>query len=160
MFNRFELIRRVKCHFFRVPSIAAVHDSSMNVSRSSAAVCGSSLDEAAAAVCKKNLDASAIVTKQEKVDVNDEAAAATKKKTLDSLVSNKIETQLLTDSAMMAIDNFCENRLIVGVNQQRKQQPSPTSSSSMSPLVASSLANMPTRIEFVTSLLKPDMKVN
>lgn len=108
---------------------------------------------------KSSLETSVVVTKQEKIDVS-EASIARKSPVptvSDSLGSKSSkETQLLTDSAMMAIDDFCETRACDSTTVNRTVSIQKKSTSS--PYLASNFS-IPTRIEFVSSLLKPDMKV-
>lgn len=72
---------------------------------------------------------------------------------------NSKETQLLTDSAMMAIDDFCETRALDANTTTVNRTVSNPKKSTSSPYLANSLS-IPSRIEFVSSLLKPEMKVS
>ena len=97
-------------------------------------------------------ETSVLINKENKATNNSITTTREVKKEAIDKVTNSLETQLLTDSAMTSIDNICDNRTVTNETKQRKNSSSSTSAINTS-------VPMPDRIEFVTSLLTPDMKV-
>ena len=100
-------------------------------------------------------ETSLLINKENKATNNNITTTREVKKEAIDKVTNSLETQLLTDSAMTAIDNFCDNRTYTVTNETKQRKNSSSSTSAINTSVP-----MPDRIEFVTSLLTPDMKVN
>lgn len=99
-------------------------------------------------------ETSLVINKENKATNNSITTTREVKKEAINKVANSLETQLLTDSAMTAIDNICDNRTYTVTNETKQRKNSSSSTSAINTSVP-----MPDRIEFVTSLLTPDMKV-